>query len=58
MNEKDFKHLTELIYQSHQLLTAGRVTGKVQMLRDLSTEMILLLDKSEKRELKRKEQRE
>jgi len=49
MTNEDFEHLEKLIWQSHRLLFAGRVTGKLQMLRDLSLEMVLLLqEKGEK----------
>jgi len=44
MNEE----LKELIKQSYRLLFGGQITGKVEMLRELSTRMIEILDKEEK----------
>ena len=48
MTNEDFEHLKQLIAQSHRLLFAGRVTGKLQMLRDISLETVLLLDAIER----------
>ena len=42
------ERLKELIYRSHRLLFGGQVTGKLEMLREISTEMVKILDDEEK----------